>query len=144
MAGPSADDSSSWLDMFAALPTQLQGVFVTVVAFVVGYLLYRKFFTQLRGDGPKATDLVIGGPTSITDLSPVKALTEKVGALADSMATNTAKLGEVADLIGQLLTDMRDERDAEEKEQIAREAFERGLATPRPRRRQRPSKPKAG
>jgi hypothetical protein len=125
-----AETGNSWTDFFVGLPPSLQGVFVVIVAGGVGWAGYRQFFRGLRGEGgPSSSDFAVGEPTTFADMSSVKNLVKNVDLLclqmmksamaAEAQAAHTAKL---CDLVGQLLVDLRDQR--EEKE--LNDAHQRG------------------
>ncbi len=158
------------LDFLEQIPAEWRPIalliFITVGA--VGAAL-----TYLRGkkagpEQPKVQEFYAAG--QLADMSPVKELTGQLNVVAIQMQRNEAALGSLsatdgplrdliasharidqslgvlADLLGQHLADMRDER--EEREDQAREeaaeqrGFERGLKARRPPSR-RPAKRKA-
>ena len=137
MADASQSGSPSWLDFFASLPALVQGVAIGVAAIVFGLYLWQMFSKRLNGDAPKTADFAIGGPTTFADMQPIRDLVAGVDAL-------TKKMGELCDLVGQHLVDLREEREAEKDEAIEQRGYERGLSERKPARRtprRRPVKP---
>lgn len=134
-----------WLSIFTSLPPQLQGVFVVVVALVVGYLAYRRFIKQLKGESPPSTEFAFGEPTTFADMGPVREvvsrLMELIGQLtkteaahlriADAIDRRLASEERVADGIEQLsslMTTFLDETRERKEEEDIRAAEERGYA----------------
>lgn len=83
----------------------------------------------------------------IVDPAALNAATAAVDRLTAQQARNEAahaevatQLGKLCDLIGQVVLDQREERNAEKEEAIRREGYEAGLADRRPLRRPRNSK----
>jgi hypothetical protein len=133
MAGE-PNSPNNWTDFFVGLPAPLQGVFVVVVAAVVGWFGYRAFVKRLLGEAPASVDYAVGDPTTFADMSSVKKLVAQVDLLTMQMmksavATDghTALLSRLCDLVAQLLVDLREDRERDELETERRRGYEDGL-----------------
>lgn len=164
--GDQDPSSGGWTAIFLGLPPQLQGVFVVIVALVVGYFVWSKFLRQLRGDAPQATEYAVGEPTTFADMSPVRTLTREVVALCSQMAKgeeaelriadalerrieNDARVAEALErlclLMADFLKDTRDRQQLEDLRVSREEGYQDALRTKRSgAARRRTPKPNGG
>lgn len=153
---------NDWTSIFLGLPPTIQGVVATLGTLMVGYFAYQKFMRRLRGDEPSSTDLMVGDPTTFTDMTSVKKLAAAVEQLtlqmmksavsSDGVAAQVASsavsnmevaksLTHLCDLVGQLLIDMREQREEQELEDAWQRGHDEGARQRTPRRRPQPKKP---
>lgn len=138
-----------------SLPPAFQGLAVLGVAIGIGLFLGRKYLKRLvAGQADTSRVFAAGEPTMFADMSSVKNLVVNTEDLTKQLVVNekaltalTSSFSQLGDIVGQLLIDMRDEREArqdQEREKAAEDrGFQRGLKSPRPRRRTAARKPTA-
>lgn len=161
-----APAANNFLEIFNSLPPALQGAAVVGVAVGFGLVLWKRFAARFHLESQEPTVLAVGDPTTIADMGPIRDLIKAVATLTDrhvqtEVATNalivamtehtkglTTGLERLADICGQIMLDLREERERladealrqtilEEGKRLALEEIERGKANQRQTRRRR-------
>lgn len=140
-------ESTSWTDFLLGFPPQLQGIAVLGAGIAIGYLVYMKYLRQLHGEGPQATDFaaVVGNPTALYDMGPVKELVEQAGLLVQQQVRTNLALEACAVAMQKATAAYEGHLEAEATqeaiEERAQALFERRLSeTGRPVRRKPPER----
>ncbi len=164
MAEP-ATQGTDWAGVFNGLSPQLQGIVLFGAAIGGGIYLGRRYLKRLVTDPPEPRVFAAGEPTSFTDMKPIRDLLENVnlltlqamklevavsglvdvvGTAADDINKSIEKL---ADIAGQLMLDLREQREADADEVLRQAHIEEGkriaLAEIEKRRRMKPRAPRA-
>lgn len=142
MAEPT--NSPDWAGFINGLSPQLQGIVLFGAAIGGGIYLGRRYLKRLMIEPPEPKVFAAGEPTSFTDMKPIRDLLENVNLLTlqamkievgvsslieafQEAGTNLNKsIEKVADIAGQLMLDMREQRQEEADEARRLEYIEEG------------------
>lgn len=130
MATPT-EPGPDWVQGITSLPPQLQGIAVFGIAIGLGFFLGRRFLKRLVQEPPEPKVLAVGEPTTFADMQPVKELVKQLdligiqlmknevssSSVIDAFIEHTKQLSRVVDLIGELVTDIKIERERKQDEE---------------------------
>lgn len=137
-------ESPDWVGFFSGLSPQLQGIVVFGVAIGAGIFLGRRYLKRLVENAPEPQVFAAGEPTTFTDMAPIRDLLKNVDlltlqAMKNEVAVSSlvtafghavtsigGSIDKLCDIAGQLMVDMREQREIEANEALRLKYIEEG------------------
>lgn len=110
--------NGDWLSAILSLPPQLQGIVLFGAAVGGGIVIARRYLRRLQ-KGPTEKVVALNETPTIVEVQQLEALAESVGRLADQVSR-------LVDVAGEILMDVKLERQAREDEEVRQRYIEEG------------------
>ncbi len=120
--GPESTPSDSFVDAFMRLPPPLQGIAIFGIAIGFGAVLIRRFLKRTASEEPASKLYAAGVPAELTELDAVLDLVKTFDQVGLQLMKNEVAaagmvqaLGRIADIVGQIMADLHQEREEFER-----------------------------